>query len=394
MGRSNARQGQKNNSNAVANPDSENSHTASVSGTKHTATSREAANSGAVNSAVTSHEATNPPTTNSAATSTTGTYSPYTDMAIEAHEIARQAREAVKGVREESEDVGDVHISRIHVLNKNGERAMGKQVGRYTTLDVPKLRRRNPQLQAEVARLFAEELGKLAHLDENTKVLVVGLGNEHVTPDALGPKVVERLFVTRHLFRYMPDALGDGFRTVSAVSPGVLGVTGIETSEIVEGIVEHVKPDVVIAIDALASLSLNRVNASIQIADSGIHPGSGVGNHRKALNEETLGCKVFAVGVPTVVHAATIANDAIDLVLTQLNESVPGNQASELFNQLSPQEKWKLIQELLEPLGNNLMVTPKEVDEFVDDTAEVLAKGLNMALHPAITAEEAAQVTH
>ncbi|QSO54847.1 GPR endopeptidase [Alicyclobacillus curvatus] len=325
---------------------------------------------------------------------TNSTYSPYTDMAIEAHEVARQAREVVKGVREESQDVGDVHISRIHVLNKNGERALGKQVGRYTTLDVPKLRRRNPELQAEVSRLFAEELGKLADLDENSKVLVVGLGNEHVTPDALGPKVVERLFVTRHLFRYMPEALGDGFRTVSAVSPGVLGVTGIETSEIVEGIVEHVKPDVVIAIDALASLSLNRVNASIQIADSGINPGSGVGNHRKALNEETLGCKVFAVGVPTVVHAATIANDAIDLVLSQLNESVPGNQASQLFDKFSSQEKWKLIQELLEPLGNNLMVTPKEVDEFVDDTAEVLAKGLNMALHPAITAEEAAQVTH
>lgn len=327
-------------------------------------------------------------------TNSGGTYSPYTDMAIEAHEIARQAREAVRGVREESEETGDVHISRIQVLNKNGEKAMGKRMGHYTTLDVPKLRRRNPELQAEVAEMFAKELKSLANLNENSTVLVVGLGNAHVTPDSLGPKVVDRLFVTRHMFRYMPEALGEGFRTVSAVSPGVLGITGIETSEIVEGIVEHIRPDLVIAIDALASLSLNRVNASIQIADSGINPGSGVGNHRKALNEETLGCKVIAVGVPTVVHAATIANDAIDLVLSQLNESVPGNQVSQLFGNFSPQEKWKLIQELLEPLGNNLMVTPKEVDEFVDDTAEVIAKGLNIALHPAISDEAAAQVTH
>ena len=322
------------------------------------------------------------------------TYSPHTDMAIEAHELARQAREIIRGVSEESEEVGDVRISRTHVMNKNGEREIGKRVGHYITLDVPKLRRRNPALQAEVSRLFAEELKRMADLKPDSKILVVGLGNEHVTPDALGPKVVERLFVTRHLFNYMPDALGEGFRTVSAVSPGVLGVTGIETSEIVEGIVENVQPDVVIAIDALASMSLNRVNASIQIADSGIHPGSGVGNHRKALNQETLGCKVFAVGVPTVVHAATIANDAMDLVLSQLDESVPGNETTKLFKNFNPQEKWKLIQELLEPLGNNLMVTPKEVDEFIDDTAEVLAKGLNMALHPAITAEEAAQVTH
>lgn len=321
-------------------------------------------------------------------------YSPHTDMAIEAHELAKQALDAVRGVREDNEEMDGVSVSRIEVLNRNGEHTIGKRVGKYVTLDVPKMRRRDPELQARVSALFAEELTKMLNVSDDAKILVVGLGNDHVTPDALGPKVVERLFVTRHLFEYMPGVLGDGYRTVCAVSPGVLGVTGIETSEIVEGIVEHVKPDVVIAIDALASRSLSRVNASIQISDTGIHPGSGVGNKRKALNEETLGCKVFAVGVPTVVDAATIANDAMDLVFGKLRDAVPDNQATAMFDKFEPAEKWQLIRELLDPLGNNLMVTPKEVDEFIDDTAEVLAKGLNMALHPAVTESEAGQITH
>lgn len=322
------------------------------------------------------------------------TSSPRTDMAVEAHELAAQAREALRGVREETEELGDVRISRIHVQNKMGEQVMGKRVGHYVTLDVPKLRRRNPELQSTVSKLFADELGALANIPADAKVLVVGLGNEHVTPDALGPKVVERLFVTRHLFRYFPDVLGEGYRTVSAVSPGVLGVTGIETSEIVQGIVEHVKPDVVIIIDALASRSLERVNASVQISDVGIHPGSGVGNKRKAIDAKTLGCQVIAIGVPTVVDAATIANDAMDLVLSKIRDNSPGNEASMLFDRFTTQEKWQLIRELLDPLGNNLMVTPKEVDEFIDDTAELLARGLNLALHPVMSDEEASQATH
>ncbi|MCL6452469.1 MAG: GPR endopeptidase [Alicyclobacillus sp.] len=320
--------------------------------------------------------------------------SPRTDMAVEARELAEAARQSLRGVREEVEDVGDVRVSRIHVQTRAGERLLGKRMGRYVTLDVPKLRRRDPALQAEVSRLLAAEIRALADLPEGASVLVVGLGNEHVTPDALGPKVVERLFVTRHLFRYVPGALGDGYRTVAAVSPGVLGVTGIETSEIVQGIVEHVEPDVVIVVDALASRSLDRVNASIQISDTGIQPGSGVGNKRKAIDAKTLGCKVYAIGVPTVVDAATIANDAMDLVLSQLRQNAPGNAATELFDRFSSQEKWQLIRELLEPLGHNLMVTPKEVDEFIDDTAEVVAKGLNLVLHPVMNEDTAAQATH
>lgn len=324
------------------------------------------------------------------------TASPRTDLAIEAHELARGAESAIKGVEQSDVEEEGVKVSRLNVLTKEGERRIGKSRGRYVTLEVPGLRHKDPELQEKVAQKFAAEFEELFKLPADASVLVVGLGNKNVTPDALGPLVVERLFVTRHLFRYMPEILGNepGYRTVSAVSPGVLGITGIETSEIVKGIVEHVKPDVVIAIDALASRSLSRVNSTIQIANNGIQPGAGVGNKRKALDESTLGVPVYAIGVPTVVDAATIANDAMDLVMNQLEHSVPGNAAGEIFNQFSPQEKWQMIRELLEPLGNNLMVTPKEIDEFVEDVAQMLALGLNKALHPALTMEDASALTH
>lgn len=321
-------------------------------------------------------------------------YSPRTDLAIEAHEMARRRVQTVPGVEEETEEFDGIRVSRVHVQNRQGEQALGKRAGRYVTIEVPGLRRRDPDLQQRVAEQFAKEFERLLDVPEQATVLVVGLGNQQVTPDALGPKVAQKMFVTRHLFQYFPDLLGEGYRTVAAVSPGVLGVTGVETTEVVKGIVEHVQPDLVVAIDALASRSLNRVNATIQISDTGIQPGAGVGNKRKALDEQTLGCKVLAVGVPTVVDAATIANDAMELILTKLKETVPGNGASQIFDHFSPQEKWQLIKEVLDPLGNNLMVTPKEIDEFIDDVAEVVAQGLNLALHPCMTMEDASQLTH
>lgn len=319
--------------------------------------------------------------------------SPRTDLAIEAHEMANRA--TIKGLVTSDEDYeGGIHVSRMHVKTKEAERRLGKMRGHYVTIEVPGLRHRDPELQGKVVERLAEELAEFIQIPETGSALVVGLGNAHVTPDALGPMVVDRLFVTRHLFRYMPEVLDDGFRTVSAVAPGVLGITGIETTEIVRGIVEHVKPDVVIAVDALAARSLNRVNSTIQIADTGVQPGSGVGNKRKALDESTLGVPCIAIGVPTVVDAATIANDAIELVLQQLKDNVPGNRATEIFDQFTSNEKWQMIRELLEPIGNNLMVTPKEIDEFVDDIAQVLAKGLNVALHPTMTIEDANDFTH
>lgn len=321
-------------------------------------------------------------------------FSPRTDLAIEAHELARGGKSSLAGVEESSVDYDDFHVTRVNVKNASGALAIGKPVGTYITVDAPGIRRRDPELQDTVAMQLAKEFATLIDVPENASVLIVGLGNSHVTPDALGPLVVERVFVTRHLFQYMPEAIGEGYRTVSAVAPGVLGITGIETSEVVKGIVEHVKPDLVIAVDALASRSLSRVNATIQVANTGIQPGAGVGNKRKALDEESLGVPVIAVGVPTVVDASTIANDSIERLLNQLKSSVPENGASQIFDQFSAQEKWQMIHEVLEPLGDNLVVTPKEIDEFIEDIAHVVAKGLNLALHPGMTPDDADAVTH
>lgn len=324
-----------------------------------------------------------------------GAYSPRTDLAVEAHEMARGPEKSLPGVDESHEDLEEgIHVSRVHVRTVQAERRIGKKKGHYVTLEAPGLRHRDPDLQEKVSEKLAEELNSLLRLKENATVLVVGLGNANVTPDALGPLVVQRLFVTRHLFRFMPEIMDEGYRTVSAVSPGVLGITGIETTEIVQGIVEHVRPDAIIAIDALASRSLSRVNSTIQIADTGIQPGAGIGNKRKALDQSTCGVPVIAIGVPTVIDAATIANDAVELILQQLKHTVPGNGANKIFDQMNPNEKWQLIREVLDPLGNNLIVTPKEIDEFVEDVAHVVAKGLNVALHPGMTMDEAAVLTH
>ncbi|WDL99596.1 GPR endopeptidase [Alicyclobacillus sp. ALC3] len=321
-------------------------------------------------------------------------FSPRTDLAIEAHELARGEKHSLVGVEESSSDYDDFQVTRVNVKTASGAMAIGKPVGTYITVDAPGIRRRDPELQDSVAMQLAKEFATLIDVPADASVLIVGLGNSHVTPDALGPLVVERVFVTRHLFQYMPEAIGEGYRTVSAVAPGVLGITGIETSEVVKGIVEHVKPDLVIAVDALASRSLSRVNATIQVANTGIQPGAGVGNKRKALDEESLGVPVIAVGVPTVVDASTIANDSIDRLLNQLKSSVPENGASQIFDQFSAQEKWQMIHEVLEPLGDNLVVTPKEIDEFIEDIAHVVAKGLNLALHTGMTPDDADAVTH
>ena len=316
-----------------------------------------------------------------------------TDLALEAREFAGQA-DGVPGLAMDVEQIEAMTVSRIHVSSEEASRRIGKALGQYTTIEVPDLRHKDPELQERVAGQFAEEMKRFLHIAEDATVLVVGLGNWNVTPDALGPLVIEDLFVTRHLFSVIPDALEKGFRSVCGLAPGVLGLTGIETSEVVMGVVQRVRPDVVIAVDALAARSIDRVNTTIQIADSGIHPGAGVGNRRKSLTKETLGVDVISVGVPTVVDAATIASDAMDLLLKELDARVPGNAAGKILNQFTFEQKRALISEVLQPLGNNLMVTPKEIDEFVQDAAHLVAIGLNVALHDAMTLDDALSFTH
>jgi spore protease len=262
-------------------------------------------------------------------------------------------------------------------------------MGNYITLEVPGLRHNDQELYENTCKALARELASILKLRRNSTILIVGLGNWNVTPDSLGPKVVSSVMVTRHLLEYVPDQVDEGVRPVCAVAPGVLGITGIETGEIVKGIVEKVGPDVIVAIDALASRKMERVNTTIQIADTGISPGSGVGNKRMDISFETLGRPVISIGVPTVVDAATMANDAIDLVLdSMIQQSEKGSDFYNMLRRVDREEKYMMIQELLKPYVGDFIVTPKEIDEVVERVSKVIANGLNIALHQGITLQD------
>lgn len=309
-----------------------------------------------------------------------------TDLALEAKEIQEgKGNKDIPGVIVDNAGTEDIKITRVKIEEETGSRMMGKPVGNYITLEVPRLKEKDIDLMEDVSRALAKELISLVKLNDNSVILVVGLGNWNITPDALGPKVIEKIMVTRHMTEFLPEQIDEGVRSVCALSPGVLGITGIETSEIILGVVNRVKPDLVIAIDALASRKLERVNTTIQIADTGINPGSGVGNNRKELSEKSLGIPVIAIGVPTVVDAATMANDTIDLVIDNLiKEARKEKNFYEMLKNINREEKMTLINEVLSPRMGDLMVTPKEIDDFIEDISDVIADGLNISLHPGI----------
>jgi len=313
-----------------------------------------------------------------------------TDLAIESREIYREGtRREVPGVQVEEAGYSEIKVTRVKVLDELGERYIGKPRGNYITLEVPKLNENDMELQQQVSTVMSEELKKLINIDKKAPVLVVGLGNWNITPDALGPKVVSKLMITRHLLEYIPDQVDERVRPVCAVSPGVLGITGIETGEIIRGVVEKVKPALLIAIDALASRKMERISTTIQIGDTGINPGSGIGNRRMTINKENLGIPVIAIGVPTVVDAATIASDVIDLVIDSLIKNTP--EDSPIYNiikNMDRGDKYALIREVLNPYTGNLVVTPKEIDSMIENISKIVANGINLALHPGITYEE------
>ncbi len=319
-----------------------------------------------------------------------------TDLTLEAHELLKEKavkekneEQDIPGVEVESAGDEDIKITRVRVTSPDGEQAIGKPMGNYITLEIPRLRENDQELYENTCKALAKELTGILKLNEKTMTLVVGLGNWNVTPDALGPKVVSSMMVTRHMLEYVPEQVDKGVRPVCAIAPGVLGITGIETGEIVRGIVERIRPDYVIAIDALASRKLERVNTTIQVADTGISPGSGVGNKRMELSVDTLGIPVLAIGVPTVVDAATMANDTIDMVLDSMIEQAPsGSEFYRMMKSIDRAEKYALIQQVLEPYVGNLIVTPKEIDEVVQKVSKVIANGLNIALHQGITLDD------
>lgn len=326
-------------------------------------------------------------------------FSAHTDLAVEANELAsRKNGSAIPGVHMDTEEEEGVKVTVIDVTSEQAARSIGKLPGHYVTIEVPSLRQKDSDLQDRVATKFAqvfEEFLIKVGVNKNSKALIIGLGNWNVTPDSLGPLVVENVMVTRHFFELMPDQVSPGYRQVSAVAPGVLGTTGIESSEIVQGIVEKSKPDLVIAIDALASKSLERVNTTIQIADTGIHPGSGIGNKRRGLTQEILGVPVIAIGVPTVVYASTIVDSSIDLMIKHFKQETQNTgQIMGMLDGMPENERLQLVREVLNPVGHDLLVTPKEIDQFIEDIANIIASGLNASLHDAVDTDNVAAYTH
>jgi spore protease len=291
-----------------------------------------------------------------------------TDLALEARELWQESAKkttALPGVEAEDDVVENYKITRVRILNEEGSKLLEKPIGLYVTLELGDFfERTHPQAFGEAVRALAQEIRPMIPKEVNHTALIVGLGNRNITPDAVGPLTMESVMVTRHLVEKIPDVFGH-MRQVAALTPGVLGMTGIESCEIIRGVVERTNPDLIIIVDALASRALNRLCTTIQVADTGIVPGSGVGNARVALNKDTLGVPVLAVGVPTVVDAATMAADLIE-------------QAG--IAEIDP--------EILKKFGNGMIVTPKEIDSHVNDVARVVGYAINMCMHPELSVED------
>lgn len=306
-----------------------------------------------------------------------------TDLALERRDLYKKAHSLdgeIDGLETQEEENGkDIRTARVKVLNDQGSQAIGKPIGNYITIDIHKLKIATEEDIQNAAEVLAKELRVL--IDNNSQkkdeILVVGLGNLYVTPDSLGPKVIQDIDITRHILQYMPQVLSEDTRPVSAVSPGVLGTTGIETLEILKGIVDNVKPKLLIVIDALASRSIERISSTIQLADTGITPGAGVGNTRKDLSKETLGIPVIALGIPTVVDAATIAADSLDLLIQKAQQEAESN---EFLNKLQDEDKYQMIKEVLTPEDYNFIVTPKEIDDLIENMSSIVARGINIAV--------------
>ncbi len=311
-------------------------------------------------------------------------YNFRTDLADERRDIFRKANKLseIDGVETENEQKEKISLSRIKITNEEGAKALQKPIGTYVTIDIKDLRLAMEDEIQKASNIVSDELKKIldAHVNEKDDLLVVGLGNMYVTPDALGPKVVSEIDVTRHIIKYLPQYIDENARPVSAISPGVLGTTGIETLEVLEGIVNNIKPKILIVIDSLASKSIERINSTIQISDTGIIPGAGVGNKRKEISKDTLGIPVIAIGVPTVVELATLVSDGINIFIDKLQENAESN---EYLNKLKEDDKYEEVKEALNVEDYNMVVTPKEIDELIENMKDVIARGINYAINKA-----------
>lgn len=310
-------------------------------------------------------------------------YNIRTDLALETRERFVSDHVEIPGVSVEEiyDEEREIRTTRVVVETENGAKMMGKPVGTYLTIEAPNMAVPDEDYHREISKKLAEDIKELVpERKEEVSVLVVGLGNREVTPDALGPYVADHLHVTRHIVKeYGKYAMGkDQVYLVSAVVPGVTGQTGMETLEIVKGVVEETEPDFVVAIDALAARNSKRLNRTIQITDTGICPGSGVGNHRLALNSETLGVKVIGIGVPTVVDAVTIVNDTMENFIVALESSELLKSVGETLRSYNEAEKQELIRELIAPHLNGMYMTPKNTDDTIKRVSFTISEALNI----------------
>lgn len=275
-----------------------------------------------------------------------------TDLALECREMFA---DEISGVESKQRDDDGITITQVNIKTDEGAKRIGKPIGSYITIEIDSMLYDDEDIKSRGEKAVADELCKLLQNKNTDSVLVVGLGNQYITPDSIGPKTVGKITVTRHITSAAQLGFNFDIRPVSAVAPGVLGITGIETGEIVKGVVEHVKPTLVIAVDALAARKISRLGTTVQLSDTGISPGSGVGNNRKELTEKTLGVPVIAIGVPMVVDATTLAMDIV-------------------------RDRAQIKNELLED-GRGMILTPNDVDAISNIASDIISGGINTALH-------------
>lgn len=288
----------------------------------------------------------------------------------------------LSGVRTENATLGAFSRNIVQIENEEAARQLQKPCGQYITFHTQQPKLLSAEEKSELAGLIA---GSLRHLlPPHGEILIVGLGNRRITSDALGSRVTESVLITRHLKDVLAPAIQGRLRGVCALSPGVLGVTGMETKDIVRGAVDHVKPSAVIAVDALSARECARIGTTIQLTDTGIQPGSGVGNHREGLTKETLGVPVIAIGVPLVVYTAVIVRDALGILLADMEDTDENREAA----------AESLVQRILNESIGEMVVTPREIDEMVAALAQVIALALNIALQPRLSRQEITMLTH
>lgn len=329
-------------------------------------------------------------------------YQVRTDLLIDLY-TGEYDKEKIDLHREKDQD-----IEIVDIVIKDEDNEFKKKKGKYTTVQFSDVTdKENQKRVEEIVTRYLKAMLAYLHISPDASCLVVGLGNRESTPDSLGPRVIEKILVTKYLFDTPGVQVANDYRNVSVFSPGVLATTGIESSEMILGIIERTKPDFLIVIDALASTSLDRINKTIQMTDSGIHPGSGIGNNRKEINKESLGIPVISIGVPTVIEAITIVSDTIQyfykhfaynkanlnknkfIPITkrdyrEFNGELNKQEKEELFGHiglLTEKERKELIFEVLSPIGYNMMVTPKEIDFLMEKVSSVIANSINCSLH-------------